>query len=100
MLITDKVIKQNRQLLAKIGQELVKKSQLHFVGSDPTRLRILFLLQQHKELCVTDLAEILNLSISAISHQLSLLERFGLVTSNRMGKTICYCLTRSKDFRL
>ena len=58
--------------------------------SDPTRVKILLLLSKHKELCVTDLANVLGISISAVSHQLSKLERLRMVTSVKDGKTVCY----------
>lgn len=59
--------------------------------SDPTRLRILHALFIH-ECCVCDLQEILNMSQSALSHQLYTLKLTRLVTSRRSGKNIFYSL--------
>ena len=59
---------------------------------DPTRLRLLLSLAYARELCVCDLADILAMETSAISHQLRKLKDGGLVTSNREGPTIYYQL--------
>ena len=58
--------------------------------ADPTRLKIFQLLITHKGLCVTDLANVCELSIPAISYQLKIMEIVGLVEKERMGKMICY----------
>ena len=47
-------------------------------------------------MCVTDLAEIINISISAISHQLKLLENCDIVKSEKMGKMVCYSLVKKE----
>ncbi|HIS59651.1 MAG TPA: helix-turn-helix transcriptional regulator [Candidatus Faecousia faecipullorum] len=59
--------------------------------ADTTRVNILFLLAQ-EELCVTDIAEKVNLSQSAISHQLRLLKQMQLIKQRREGKNILYSL--------
>ncbi len=59
--------------------------------ADPTRVHILFLLAQ-KELCVTDIAEAVELSQSAISHQLRILKQMQLIKFRRDGKNILYSL--------
>ncbi|MBI2098748.1 MAG: winged helix-turn-helix transcriptional regulator [Candidatus Wildermuthbacteria bacterium] len=61
---------------------------------DPTRLNIIRLLTRHKDLCVTDIAHILNISVPAVSYQLRMLEVVGLVKRERMGKMICYGLKK------
>ena len=58
---------------------------------DPTRVHILTLLQQ-QELCVGDIAEAVELSQSAISHQLRVLKQARLVRNRREGKQIYYSL--------
>ena len=58
---------------------------------DPTRVHILSLLQE-RELCVTDIAEKVELSQSAISHQLRLLKQMHLIKFRREGKNILYSL--------
>lgn len=59
--------------------------------ADPTRVHILSLLAQ-KELCVTDIAETVEISQSAISHQLRLLKQMHLIKFRREGKNILYSL--------
>lgn len=59
--------------------------------SDSTRVRILYTLFQ-KEQCVTDIANNLNMTQSAISHQLRLLKQSKLIKSRREGKTVFYSL--------
>ena len=61
------------------------------VFGDPTRIRILCVLLQ-SEMCVCDLAELLKMSQSAISHQLRVLKQAKLVKNRREGKTVFYSL--------
>lgn len=61
------------------------------VLSDPTRIRILALLS-HNEQCVTDIAAALNMTHSAISHQLRLLRSANLVKFTKEGKEVIYSL--------
>ncbi len=58
---------------------------------DPTRVRILDALS-HGELCVCDLAAVLSLSQSAVSHQLRLLRGLRLVRPRRDGRVVFYSL--------
>jgi DNA-binding transcriptional ArsR family regulator len=59
--------------------------------SDPTRVRILDALSQD-ELCVCDLATLLGLTESAVSHQLRLLRNLRLVRARRDGRMMIYAL--------
>ena len=59
--------------------------------ADPTRVHILSLLEK-QELCVTDIAEAVELSQSAISHQLRILKQMHLIKYRREGKNILYSL--------
>lgn len=61
------------------------------VFGDPTRIRIIFVLGQ-SEMCVCDIAKLLNMTQSAISHQLRVLKQARLVKARRSGKTIFYSL--------
>lgn len=65
------------------------------LAGNPTRLRILYLLSQTEELCVCDLADVLGMTVSAISHQLRRLRDRHLVTSRRDPPTIFYSLEDS-----
>ena len=59
--------------------------------SDPTRVRLISALA-HTELCVCDLAAVLGMSQSAVSHQLRSLRDLRLVNSHRAGREIFYTL--------
>ena len=58
---------------------------------DTTRCRILFALDQD-EMCVCDLANVLNMTKSSVSHQLATLRRSGIVKCRRSGKEVYYTL--------
>lgn len=62
------------------------------VFSDYTRVKILSALAI-SELCVTDLARILNINQTTVSHQLRFLKSAGIVKSTRQGKIVFYSLT-------
>ena len=70
--------------------ELYDLAELFKVFGDSTRIRILFVLFE-AEVCVCDLAKALNMTQSAISHQL-ILKQNKLVKSRRDGKSIFYSL--------
>ena len=59
--------------------------------ADPTRVRILSLLQQ-RELCVTDIVDAVEISQSAVSHQLRILKQMHLIKFRREGKNLWYSL--------
>ena len=74
-----------------------EKEIMDFIGelfkgfADPTRVHILYLLAEG-ELCVNDIAEKVELSQSAISHQLRILKQAKLVKNRRDGRSIIYSL--------
>ena len=59
---------------------------------DRTRLRILNALS-HEELCVCDLSAVLDMTVSAVSHQLRVLRNMNLVTYRKDGKMVHYSLS-------
>ncbi|MGN1167421.1 MAG: ArsR/SmtB family transcription factor [Lachnospiraceae bacterium] len=61
------------------------------VFGDATRVKILCVLLE-SEMCVCDLAELLGMTQSAISHQLRVLKQMKLVKNRREGKTVYYSL--------
>ena len=60
--------------------------------ADSTRVHILSLLLVERELCVTDIAEKVEVSQSAISHQLRILKQMHLIKFRREGKNVLYSL--------
>lgn len=71
--------------------ELFALSELYKVFGDSTRIRILYVLFE-TELCVCDIANLLCMNVSAISHQLRVLKQARLVKFRRAGKTVFYSL--------
>lgn len=82
-----------RKVEGHIPEEEVLKDLADFfkVFGDTTRIRILYVLFQ-SEMCVCDLAEVLGMTQSAISHQLRVLKQMKLVKNRREGKTVYYSL--------
>lgn len=72
-------------------EDLYDLAELFKVFGDSTRIRILYVLFE-AEVCVCDLAEALNMTQSAISHQLKILKQSRLVKARRDGKSIFYSL--------
>ena len=70
---------------------LFQAAELLKIFGDSTRIRIIFVLCR-SELCVCDIAKQLNMTQSAISHQLKVLKEARLVSTRRDGKTIFYSL--------
>jgi DNA-binding transcriptional ArsR family regulator len=70
-------------------EELSGMGDFFKVLGDPTRLSILYALLK-EELCVCDLGMVLGMSVSAVSHQLSVLRQARLVSFRRDGKVIFY----------
>lgn len=66
-------------------------AELFKVFGDSTRIKILYVLFE-SEMCVCDIAQVLNMSQSAISHQLRVLKQSQLVKFRREGKSIFYSL--------
>ncbi len=72
-------------------EELYDLAELYKVFADSTRIKILYVLFE-SEMCVCDIAQLLEMSQSAISHQLRVLKQSKLVKFRRDGKTIFYSL--------
>ena len=69
-------------------------ADLYKLFGDSTRLRILYVLFD-AELCVCDIAALLGMTVSAISHQLRLLKQAALVKYRKSGKSVLYSLADS-----
>ena len=91
------VVHSHKGVVLKVSREmpdddvLYDLAELFKVFGDSTRIRILFALFE-EEMCVCDIAESLNMTQSAISHQLKILKQSKLVGSRREGKQIIYFL--------
>lgn len=74
-----------------VDNELFDLSDFFKVLGDSTRSKIIWALDEH-EMCVCDLAILLNMTKSAISHQLRALREANLVINRREGKNVFYSL--------
>ena len=87
----------HEELLRTVREKLPPEEQLYDLAElfkvfgDSTRMRILFVLFE-AEVCVCDLAEALNMTVSAISHQLRILKQSKLVKSEKIGRSVFYAL--------
>ncbi|HOO28658.1 MAG TPA: metalloregulator ArsR/SmtB family transcription factor [Lachnospiraceae bacterium] len=72
-------------------EELYDLAELFKVFGDSTRIRILFVLFE-ADVCVCDIAAALNMTQSAISHQLKILKQSKLIKNRREGKSVFYFL--------
>ena len=72
-------------------EQLYDLAELFKVFGDSTRIRILFVLFE-SEVCVCDLAAALNMTVSAVSHQLKILKQNKLIKSRREGRSVFYSL--------
>ena len=91
------VVHKHSNVVLKVHREmpdddkLYDLAELFKVFGDSTRIRILFALFE-QEMCVCDIADSLNMTQSAISHQLKILKQSKLVGNRREGKQIIYYL--------
>ncbi len=83
-------------ILKRSDDELRALSELFNIAGNETRLKILYLLSREKELCVCDIAEVLNMKVSAISHNLKKLKAYRFVKSERKGQTVFYSLAKNR----
>ncbi len=73
-------------------EQLFDLAELFKIFGDSTRVKILFVLFE-SEMCVCDIATLLGMTQSAISHQLQVLKKSKLVKYRREGKTVFYSLS-------
>lgn len=87
----------HKEVVESTKKKMLNDTMFNKVGTffkiigDDTRLRILYALDNN-EMCVCDIANLLNMTKSSISHQLKLLKDNGLVKSRRSGKEVYYLL--------
>ena len=85
------------EIVAKVKENMPEEDSLYDLAElfkvfgDSTRVRILWALDS-SEMCVCDIAYLLNMTQSAISHQLRVLKQAALVKSRRDGKIVYYSL--------
>lgn len=75
-----------------LTEELFDLAELFKVFGDSTRIKILYVLFE-SEMCVCDIAQVLKMTVSAISHQLRILKQARLVKYRKEGKSVFYSLS-------
>lgn len=89
-IVHKELVENTKEAMSK-EKNIDRLSDLFKTIGDPTRARILFALDKN-ELCVCDICNILNMTKSAISHQLAKLRKADLVKFRKDGKTVYYSL--------
>ncbi len=90
MHVHEEIVDRVKQVMPE-EQQLLNLADFFKVFGDSTRIKILYVLSQ-SEMCVCDIATLLQMGQSAISHQLRVLKQMRLVTFRREGKTVFYRL--------
>ena len=90
-IIHEDVVKMFKRGFSK-NQIFIDLSNFFQILSDNTRLSILTILDEH-EVCVCDIASILDMTKSAVSHQLRVLKDANLVKTRKQGKEVFYSFT-------
>ncbi len=70
-------------------------SKLLSIAGNEVRLKILFLLNMENELCPCDLADILRMSVPAVSQHIRKMKDVGIITARREGQTLYYSLNEA-----
>lgn len=81
----------------QIGNKEERLIQAMQLLGDSTRYKMFKLLTENEEMCVSDIADTLGVSVSAISQHFRQFELVGLVNKERMGQKICYVLDDDKQ---
>jgi DNA-binding transcriptional ArsR family regulator len=90
-----KLLKSHPPKLNSREEHLVNAMQ---VLGDKTRFKIFKILLSGKEMCVTEIAEALDISVPAVSQHFRIFELVGLVGKTRYGQKICYSLKSDDPF--
>ena len=78
--------------LKELQEDVTETCHLLSLTGNETRFKILFLIKNNNRLCVCDMSDILGISISAVSQQLSKLKKGGLLSNSKEGQTIYYSI--------
>ncbi|HEV8080012.1 MAG TPA: metalloregulator ArsR/SmtB family transcription factor [Chitinophagaceae bacterium] len=92
-------IKSCRKKLKVNSKSFLQLGQVLALAGNEVRLKILFLLEEERELCPCDLSDILGMSIPAISQHLRKLKDGNIIEARKEGQTIFYSL-RSENLKI
>lgn len=86
-----------RDVVESMGREFSRVAGVLNLSGNEVRLKILFLLENERELCPCDLSDILNMSVPAMSQHLRKLKDAGLITARKQGQTIFYSIVGDRQ---
>lgn len=86
-------IRKCKLLINKNQAVFLQLSDILTLAGSESRLKVLFLLEEENELCPCDLADILDMTVPAVSQHLRKLKDAGIIQSRREGQTIYYSLS-------
>ena len=95
----------HNDIVEKVQKNMIEEEKLYDLAElykafgDTTRIRILYVLSE-AEMCVCDISKILNMTVSAVSHQLKVLKNARLVKSKKSGKSVFYSLDDDHVFKM
>ncbi|WP_445738052.1 ArsR/SmtB family transcription factor [Mariniflexile sp.] len=84
------------ETLDNMEESFQKITKLLSIAGNDVRLKILYLLNAENELCPCDLADILKMSVPAISQHIRKMKDAGIIASRREGQTLYYSLNEDK----
>lgn len=85
-----------KNVLEKMDDNFQDMTKLLSIAGSEVRLKILFLLNMENELCPCDIADILEMSVPAISQHIRKIKDAGFISSRREGQTLYYSLVKDK----
>ena len=83
-------IKQCKDSINRLDQELALTSQVFNLAGNPVRFKILFLLYNEGKMCPCDLSDVLGISVGGVSQHLRKLKDGGLIKDKKVGQTVFY----------
>ncbi|WP_017734009.1 ArsR/SmtB family transcription factor [Nafulsella turpanensis] len=95
VLADESQIKQCKADVAAIDESVQHLSALLSLAGNEARLKILFLLQQERQMCPCDLSDVLEMTVPAISQHLRKMKDKNLVQSRKVGQTVFYSINDS-----
>ncbi|MEY8021408.1 ArsR/SmtB family transcription factor [Muriicola sp. SD30] len=92
-----KQISRCKETIENSSDSFKSMSKILALAGSEVRLKILFLLNIEKELCPCDIADILEMSVPAVSQHIRKMKDAGIILSRREGQTLYYSLVKSED---
>ena len=95
----------HKDIVDKVQKNMIEEEKLYDLAElykafgDTTRIRILYVLSE-AQMCVCDIAQLLNMTVSAVSHQLKVLKNAKLVKAKKSGKSVFYSLDDDHVFKM